>query len=773
MRTSPDSRTSSGTRWRAQWRTPWRTPWPARLAVAVALLAAAALRAPTHAFPPGLYRDEAHYGLDGLATLVDGPRLWYAANNGREPLFIWLVGLSEWAMGPVAPTARLPLIAAVRLPALAASVVLVAAMYALGARLAGRRAGVIAAALTAVLPWATLLGRTGLRAGLLPGVLALSGAATLRGIDRRDGRWVAFGGALAGLSLHTYTAARALPVAVALAVALAITAPARATAARWLGAAALVALPLAVAMARTPGALVGRLAQVAVTGDGGSGASSSAVATDALIASFGRTAGLVFVAGDRIARHNIPFRPVFGPLAAALWLLGIVVACAWLRPTSTPRRRRAAALLLAATAAFALPTALAADAPHFLRAVGLMPALVATASVGGAALVGWACARWGTAGRTAAWALVALAVALEGRDVVHYDAALDAGRAADPLAERTVAVVAVTEAEAHAVPAEVEAVALPAGAEVVALPTEAAAERLPERVRAARARLVWPRAYHAFDGGATTLAREVNAALASGRHVWLDRRLRDGWASVPFLIPMDRVTLTDPYDPVLFGDGGGDGGGRDGGGVAFIVPYGLRLDEVWAKLPADGAELAFLQPIMERGDLAAQASPLSVRALGPRLPPELRPSAGATARFVNGPSLDGVDIGAGPPASGSAAARDVWPPWAAAPGAVRVTTRWHIDGPPAVGDATLFIHVRDAAGNRVDTSVDAPLGHGVYPVGRWRTGDVVVDQRVLRLPPGAHGLPIVAGLYAGDPDAPLRRGDGAGDDVTVEIGRVP
>lgn len=736
MRTSPDSRTSSRAR--------WRTHWPARLAVAAALLAAAALRAPTHAFPPGLYRDEAFYGLDGLAALVDGPRLWYAANNGREPLFIWLVGLSEWAMGPVAPTARLPLIAAVRLPALAAGVVLVAAMYALASRLAGRRAGVIAAALTAALPWATLLGRTGLRAGLLPAVLALSGAATLRGIDRRDGRWVAFGGALAGLSLYTYTAARALPVAVGVAVALAFTAPARATAARWLGAAAFVALPLTVAMARTPGALVGRLAQVAVAGEGGSGAGSAGVSAtmDALIVSFGRTAGLVFVAGDRIARHNIPFRPVFGPLAAALWLLGIAVTLTWLRPSSPRRRRRAAALLLAATFAFALPTALAADAPHFLRAVGLLPALVGAAAVGGAVLVGWAGGRWGGVGRGGAWGLVALAVALEGRDVMRYDGALEAGRAADPLAERTVAVVPDANGGANSLD------------------------------RALHAH--WPRAYHAFDGGATTLARAVNASLEAGRRVWLDRRLRDGWASVPFLIPIDRVTLTDPYDPVLFGDDGdGDGGDHGDDGAAYIVPYGLRLDEVWAKLPADGAELAFLPPIMERGDLAARASPLAVRVLGPRLPPELRPSDGATAQFVDGLVLDGAVVDAGPLASGSNAARDAWPLWAEAPGAVRVTTRWHIDGPPTIGEATLFVHLLDAAGNTVDSSVDAPLGHGVYPAGRWRTGDVVVDQRVLRLPPGASGLRIVVGLYADGPGSPLRRVDGAGDGATVEIGRVP
>ncbi|MEO8083454.1 MAG: hypothetical protein ABI780_06490 [Ardenticatenales bacterium] len=586
--------------------------------------------------------------------------------------------------------------------------------------------------------------------------------------------------------------------------------------ASWLAAATVVALPLALALARTPGALFGRLAQVAVTGAtsgataAAAGTSTSASAWVAMLKAVGasawRTAGMVFVQGDRIARHNIPYRPVFGPLAAGLWILGAVVLLAWLRPTrptrptqSTARRRRAAALVLAATVAYALPTALAEDAPHFLRAVGLLPALVATAAVGGAALVSWADRRWGAGGRAAAWVVVAVAIALEGRDVGRYDAALAAGRALDPFAARTVVVVpdaaggefddaSVAEvregAEVHegadgaegaggdadaGGEAGVEAADVAGRAEAGGVVDGGAAIA---NMRSAAA--LWSRAYHAFEGGATMLARDVNATLSPnpfaarpGERVWLDRRLRDGWASVPFLIPMDRVTLTDPYDPVLF----------DEGGVAYLVPYGLRLDEVWAKLPLS-ATLAFDQAVMERGDRAPRASPLYVRATGPAAGAmELRIGASGEAwtilGFDGGPDLTAAAIvPEAVPLVDDRHRRSVV--------AVQVATQWvrrpQIVPPtlvPLADDVTLFVHVLDADGRRIDHGADAPLGQGVYPFGRWREDDVVIDRRTLWLPASAHGARVVIGVYAGDAAAPLRRMDGRGDGVTVDVGRVP
>ncbi|MBI5565123.1 MAG: hypothetical protein HY870_09515, partial [Chloroflexi bacterium] len=49
------------------------------------------------AWPPGLYHDEAYYGLDALRVIGGERPLYFAANNGREPFFIYLAALSiDW-----------------------------------------------------------------------------------------------------------------------------------------------------------------------------------------------------------------------------------------------------------------------------------------------------------------------------------------------------------------------------------------------------------------------------------------------------------------------------------------------------------------------------------------------------------------------------------------------------------------------------------------------------------------------------------------------------
>ena len=40
------------------------------------------------AWPPGLYHDEAYYGLDALRVLAGDRSIYFAANHGREPLLM-------------------------------------------------------------------------------------------------------------------------------------------------------------------------------------------------------------------------------------------------------------------------------------------------------------------------------------------------------------------------------------------------------------------------------------------------------------------------------------------------------------------------------------------------------------------------------------------------------------------------------------------------------------------------------------------------------------
>ena len=50
-------------------------------------------------WPPGLYRDEAFNGLDALRLLDGKLTVFFTANNGREPLYIYLTTLAVGLFG--------------------------------------------------------------------------------------------------------------------------------------------------------------------------------------------------------------------------------------------------------------------------------------------------------------------------------------------------------------------------------------------------------------------------------------------------------------------------------------------------------------------------------------------------------------------------------------------------------------------------------------------------------------------------------------------------
>src|SRR5512136_1237890 len=99
--------------------------------VAILLVAAALRLWGLGSLPPGLYRDEAYNGLDALGVLKGDLSLYFAANNGREPAFFYLLAASVGALG------RNPL--ALRLPAAGASLLTVPALYLMARSLWGRR----------------------------------------------------------------------------------------------------------------------------------------------------------------------------------------------------------------------------------------------------------------------------------------------------------------------------------------------------------------------------------------------------------------------------------------------------------------------------------------------------------------------------------------------------------------------------------------------------------------------------------------------------------
>ena len=438
------------------------------------MLLAGAFRLPAlGSAPPGLYHDEAFYGLDAQSVLAGNWQIYFPANNGREPLFVYLAALSIRLFGST------PF--AVRLPAAIVGMLTVPATYWMTRRLWDRRTGLLAAALMAVTLWPVHLGRIGFRVGTLPLVAALgigSTAGAWRSGSRRD--WV-LTGAVWGLSFYTYLAARFSPIAFALVVGFLLLfrqvaagpflAQRLSNGAVWATVGlALVAAPLAIYAAGNWDVVMGRPGGISILEPGiNKGDLAGTLAANAL-----KAIGMFFWQGDRIPRHNAPGRPVFDPLIAVAFVVGLIIL---LRQA---RRRVAAVFVLAWIGVMLLPTILSEDTPHFLRAAGTLPAVMIVPALG----LDWL-ARW-----------------IE--------------RHADPQTRNSIS-------DRRRMGPQAFAIVVIAVSALWTL-----SDYAPYAVSADTG--------YAFEAGAVALADEVNRLSAGGYRIVMDERYSREWAAIPFML---------------------------------------------------------------------------------------------------------------------------------------------------------------------------------------------------------------------------------------------
>ena len=333
--------------------------------------------------PPGLYRDEATNGLDAQDVLA-GRRggqspFYFETNNGREPAYVYLTAAFIGLLGNSA--------LAVRLGAAVIGTLTTWFIYKLAETWFDRRVALLSAVVWAIAVWPLHLSRIGLRPILLPLALVLTfWLATLA--YRRTGRgqkatglWL-LSGFVYGAGYYTYLAIRFTPIFfLILLIYLRMTNRHKGL---WpgLGWAALgtaVSVAPLVSLAWTqPQLVLGRLGQVSVLNPSGVEGSLPAV----LWGQIWSALGLFLVKGDTILRHNPPGRPVFDLFLLVPFVIGVIWCLRnWRRP--------AAATVLLWTVTMLGPTILAEDAPHFLRAVGVMPAAIMLPALGLAQLWTW------------------------------------------------------------------------------------------------------------------------------------------------------------------------------------------------------------------------------------------------------------------------------------------------------------------------------------------------------------------------------------------------
>ncbi|MEZ4515427.1 MAG: glycosyltransferase family 39 protein [Chloroflexota bacterium] len=369
-------------------------------------------------WPPGLYRDEAFNGLDAAAVLRGDWHLFFPANNGREPLYIYLIAIAIALLGST--------VIAVRLPAAIVGTLTTLPTYLLGRDWFGRTTGLLAAFIWAVTFWPVHLSRIGLRTILLAPLLALAFWLGTRAYRTGRGLWWGVAGAIYGLTFYTYLAARFTPlILVAVALYLLLTGRrdrlwANGQSLWFLAGAAVALAPLAFAAIDDPGIIMGRTGQVFILDTGDPGGMLST-----LWSQTGKALGMFFWRGDNILRHNAlldysaasipdasPGRPVFDLFMVGPFLLG-VGWCLW------RWRRPAVATLLLWQIIMLGPTILTEDTPHFLRAAGLLPGLVLLPAIGLNAIWQWPHGpAW--VRRVAVIGLLAGSAFLTARDYAHY-----------------------------------------------------------------------------------------------------------------------------------------------------------------------------------------------------------------------------------------------------------------------------------------------------------------------------------------------------------------
>jgi hypothetical protein len=448
-------------------------------------------------------------------------------------------------------------------------------------------------------------------------------------------------------------------------------------------------------------------------------------------------------------------------VATVLAVHGLSRAEAW-RGEGKREWSDGAALVLMWLLVYLLPTALAEGSPHFLRAAGALPAVMLLPALGAVGL-GRLAGRLALWGPRLAWVVAIVAVLGEGAATLSYAREATTGLTAQDLYFQFESGATDLAADVNGALgrgwqggwAEVGPAALSQGAgdnerfaaELGATDAEPAATDAEPAGRdaepAGRDAEAAGRDVEPADRDAESAGSESKRA---GRDVWLDRRLRDGWASVPYLVSTDEVTasgqltLTDPYDPVL----------TTGPGVVYLWPYDIDIANVWSAL-APNLRLDFTSGSYERGDLDSEPQLLYLRVDAT----PARPITETVGAFANHLVLIQGSV------ARSSDGRVLF-----------VETEWALEE-PVDRDVTAFVQVLE--GDSVIDGSDAPLGEGRFPVPMWRIGDRVVERRMLRVPGGfdPSRQRIIVGLYEW-PDLeriPVRGADGRplGDHLSLTV----
>jgi len=297
----------------------------AGVALLAALLVAAAFR--THDLtevPADMISDHAELLLDVTDVLDGAHSVFFPRNGGREGMHIYLAAAATRIAGGA------PSFLSLKLPAAAAGVLTILFVYLLGAEVANRRAGLFAAALTAVAYWPNVLSRAAMPASLSPLFAAATLAFLFRGLRTGRRNPLLLSGVALGLGFHTYSIARVTPIAVATAVAVFVVVSGARNRRRQIlvdvGLLALVAAALFAPLARVALSDPQLFFLRALTRGGTLERAYPGPLLGILAGNVWRGITMFAWSNGETWLHSVPLRPALDVVAGALLHLGAVVA---------------------------------------------------------------------------------------------------------------------------------------------------------------------------------------------------------------------------------------------------------------------------------------------------------------------------------------------------------------------------------------------------------------------------------------------------------------
>lgn len=345
--------------------------------------------------PPGLYPDVAMNGNNALETLRTGDfKVFYADNNGREGIIMWLdvlsfsiFGISVWSMKIVAAIF---------------GILTVFGLYLLTKELfklsfnqsnAPTILALLSSFFLATSFWHTIFSRLGFRAILLPFILVFSFYFLFRGFRTKSFWSIIFGGIFFGLGFYTYTSFRMAVLALFITLTCWLFIYLKERQFKkfllftfcFLFFIFVVALPLGIYFLHNPQDFISRATGVSIF------AQENPI--KAFFVSLAAHLGMFNFYGDGNWRHNYPASPMLFWPVGILFLIGIIISIkdffVSLKNKNWPLFTTCG-FLLSWFFALLLPGVLTYEGiPHALRVIGVIPVVYIFTALGGYWTYNW------------------------------------------------------------------------------------------------------------------------------------------------------------------------------------------------------------------------------------------------------------------------------------------------------------------------------------------------------------------------------------------------